>query len=136
MDEENRYNPAKSWTKTTAEQNNDPLEKSVFFTRLRQPGKRADMVRFHKRDQLRYSIATSAIREIIYHPEAGIILLWQGGSVQIKGRNLEELEKHLSEGRVTEVREYSEDAKKFFDPEALFINQILCESDGLRNMGL
>lgn len=136
MEEGNHYNPQKTWTRKTGEQDNEPIEQSAFFSCLRQPGHKADYITFFMKDRKQHMLATSEITEGQFDPDRGITLIFHFGIVRIEGRNLEALVVMLRQKRVTEIREFSEDAKRFFDKEALFISKVHYESENLRKMKL
>jgi hypothetical protein len=135
MDEESRYNPQKSWTRQAGEQDNEPVQQSAFFSCLRQPGQKAEYITFFMKDRTQHMLAASEIVEGQLDPDRGIVLFFPFGRVRIEGRNLEELVVMLRQKRVTEIREFSEDAKRFFDKEALFISKVHYESDNLKKLG-
>lgn len=136
MDEENRYSPASNWAKKTAVQDNEPLDRTIFFTRLRQAGKTTDTITFLLREQKYHTLATNEIEEMFYSPEQGIFLFFPMGTVHIEGRNLEALYQALRERKVTEIREFSDQPDRFFDKEALLVSRIHYESENLKRRGL
>lgn len=134
MTEGNHYNPGARWADRAKNENDEALEEAVFFTLQRQSGSPVELVTFALKEGYHHSIASNEIEEIFFHPERGIFLFFAFGKVQIEGRNLQKLYRHLRERKVTEIREFSDNAQQFFDKEALFISRIHYESENLKKL--
>lgn len=110
-------------------------EKSLFFTTIRQQGAVAEFIDFHLKPGQHHTIALTDIREMLFDPSVGIVLFFGFGMVRIEGRNLQALHGLLCQRKVSEIREFSENAELFFEKEVLFIKKIHYESEHLQKMG-
>lgn len=131
MEQGNHYKPTTSWSEKTHSQEKHLIENALFFTIVRQQGANSPTLTFILKDQTYHTLTTADIEEIYYEPSKGIIVFFRFGIAHIKGRNLLHLHQLLREGKVCEIREFSENADVFFDKEALFINNITYQSDNL-----
>ncbi len=124
MDREDRFNSGRGWSRKTGDEDNEALETNIFFTRIRQTGKKAGFLSLQLKGKRYRAFPYGAISEVTYEPPVGIHILLAFGMVKIEGRNLEALYRHLIMEQVTEVREGSDEGEKFFSGDALIVTQI------------
>lgn len=133
MEQANHYKPSTSWSEKTHSNEKQHIEENtLFFTITRQQGASPPTLTFILKDQSYHTLATTDIEEIYYEPAKGIILFFRFGIAHIEGRNLLTLHQFLRERKISEIREFSENADIFFDQKALFISRITYESDNIR----
>ncbi|MCG8328573.1 MAG: hypothetical protein MI974_12850 [Chitinophagales bacterium] len=133
MDQTYHYRPEKKWQEHAAP---EPESKALFYTEIRQHGAVAHSIRFVLKTQCQHCLPVHEILEIYFDPTEGIRLFFRSATVMIKGRHLEILYRLLSERRIIEIREFSEESSVFFEKEILFISAIHYESEHLLKAGL
>jgi hypothetical protein len=133
MEKENTYKPSRPWT-PHAGRETEELAESLFYTRIRQQGVFADFITFRLKGERYHTLATGDLQELFFEPSEGIVCFFRFGIVKIKGRNLKDLHTHLRDRRITEIREFSGKPDLLFEPEALFIQSILYESENMMRL--
>lgn len=133
MSEANLSNQPQSWSDKQRRQQED-IEKNIFYSTVLNGT--AEQINFQCKAGTQHLVPINELNEIYYQPETGIILFFRMGLAQIKGRNLGKLYQYLRDRKILEIRDFGENNERLFSADALFISQILYESDNLRNLEL
>lgn len=137
MEKESHYNPPSTrWGDKHGSEPENTVEEMVFYSVLRQSTANVEQISFHLKNGCQHTLAAGEIMEMYYDPASGIILFFSLGTIHIKGRNLENLHRHLKDRKVKEVREFSERADLLFATDALVITRIEYASENLRRLGI
>ncbi len=117
------YRPKSEWSDGM---NTGKPEMSGFYVLERQIGKTCEMVNFYLRSGVERAFSVMGFDEITYDPSNGIVIRGRSVTIQIAGRHLGELHKHLVARKVKEVREYVE---ALVNENELVIEEIGIHSD-------
>ena len=101
-------------------------DKPEFYVLERQIGRTAEMVNFCLKSGVERGFSVMGFEEISYDPSKGIMIWGRSVTIQIIGRRLQTLHRHLVNRKVKEVREFVEG---IIDEEGLVIEAIKIDSD-------